>query len=330
MKKPRLEELKNLIRSTRSRFSKIALRRSKQQEDTPESDAIKLRHLPSLIIGSRINRFLPLFRGLDINLRRSSLRINFRSYVSLAVMTSLIVSVLTLTILTLILNIILNLPFLSSSLFSIGGGLAALAGVIIAFYAYPIYQADNIRRDLDNNITFASSYLAILAGAGVAPDSMFRSLSMIPQDLAVIRESRMIARDVDLFGLDIMTALEKASERTTSERFKELLEGLLATIRSGGDQMSYLMQRTKENMELKRISMRKFSDTLGIFSEFYVTLLIAGPLVFIVMLSVMAMLGGFGPSLMNPYLLIMLLTYIGIPFGSAIFIVVLDAVTPKW
>jgi len=330
MKKPRLEELKNLIRSTRSRFSKIALRRSKQQEDTPESDAIKLRHLPSLIIGSRINRFLPLFRGLDINLRRSSLRINFRSYVSLAVMTSLIVSVLTLTILTLILNIILNLPFLDSSLFSIGGGLAALAGVIIAFYAYPIYQADSIRRDLDNNITFASSYLAILAGAGVAPDSMFRSLSMIPQDLAVIRESRMIARDVDLFGLDIMTALEKASERTTSERFKELLEGLLATIRSGGDQMSYLMQRTKENMELKRISMRKFSDTLGIFSEFYVTLLIAGPLVFIVMLSVMAMLGGFGPSLMNPYLLIMLLTYIGIPFGSAIFIVVLDAVTPKW
>jgi len=330
MKKPRLEELKNLIRSTRSRFSKIALRRSKQQEDTPESDAIKLRHLPSLIIGSRINRFLPLFRGLDINLRRSSLRINFRSYVSLAVMTSLIVSVLTLTILTLILNIILNLPFLDSSLFSIGGGLAALAGVIIAFYAYPIYQADSIRRDLDNNITFASSYLAILAGAGVAPDSMFRSLSMIPQDLAVIRESRIIARDVDLFGLDIMTALEKASERTTSERFKELLEGLLATIRSGGDQMSYLMQRTKENMELKRISMRKFSDTLGIFSEFYVTLLIAGPLVFIVMLSVMAMLGGFGPSLMNPYLLIMLLTYIGIPFGSAIFIVVLDAVTPKW
>lgn len=330
MKKPRLEELKNLIRSTRSRFSKIALRRSKQQEDTPESDAIKLRHLPSLIIGSRINRFLPLFRGLDINLRRSSLRINFRSYVSLAVMTSLIVSVLTLTILTLILNIILNLPFLDSSLFSIGGGLAALAGVIIAFYAYPIYQADSIRRDLDNNITFASSYLAILAGAGVAPDSMFRSLSMIPQDLAVIRESRIIARDVDLFGLDIMTALEKASERTTSERFKELLEGLLATIRSGGDQMSYLMQRTKENMELKRISMRKFSDTLGIFSEFYVTLMIAGPLVFIVMLSVMAMLGGFGPSLMNPYLLIMLLTYIGIPFGSAIFIVVLDAVTPKW
>ncbi|UCD96540.1 MAG: type II secretion system F family protein [Candidatus Bathyarchaeota archaeon] len=258
------------------------------------------------------------------------MRINFRSYVSLAVMTSFLVSVLTLIFLTLILNAILNLPLLSSGLFSIGGGLAALAGGIIAFYVYPIYRADSIRRDLDNNITFASSYLAILAGAGVAPDSMFRSLSKIPQDLAIIRESRMIAQDVDLFGIDILTALERASERTTSERFKELLEGLIATIRSGGDQMTYLMQRTQENMELKRISMRKFSDTLGIFSEFYVTLLIAGPLVFIVMLSVMAMLGGFGPSLLNPYLLIMLLTYIGIPFGSTIFIVTLDAVTPRW
>jgi flagellar protein FlaJ len=83
-------------------------------------------------------------------------------------------------------------------------------------------------------------------------------------------------------------------------------------------------------MKFKRIALRKFSDTLGMLSEVYVTLLVAGPLIFVVMLAVMAMLGGSGLGVMNPALLLMLLTYIGIPVGSVIFLIVLDALTPRW
>jgi flagellar protein FlaJ len=67
-----------------------------------------------------------------------------------------------------------------------------------------------------------------------------------------------------------------------------------------------------------------------VLSEFYVTLLVAGPLIFVVMLAVMAMLGGGGLGILNPTLLLTLLTYIGIPVGSIIFIIILDALTPRW
>jgi flagellar protein FlaJ len=65
-------------------------------------------------------------------------------------------------------------------------------------------------------------------------------------------------------------------------------------------------------------------------SEFYVTMLIVGPLLFIIMLSVMAMLGGSDFGILNPTLILHLITYIAIPTGSLIFLIILDAVSPKW
>ncbi len=89
------------------------------------------------------------------------------------------------------------------------------------------------------------------------------------------------------------------------------------------------MSRSKQSMRLKRNALKRYSDNLGVISEFYVTLLVAGPLLFVILLSVMGMLGGAGSGLLNPSLLLNLLTYIGIPIGSIIFMIVLDTLLPK-
>ncbi len=273
---------------------------------------------------------MPLFRDLDAGLRRSGLLMSFKFYVSLTFLMSLIITVVTLFLVPTLLYVAFQISLFPSLLFGVGGGLLAGALTVISFYAYPLYRADVMKRNLDDNMTFATGYLAILAGAGVPPNNMFRSLSKIPQKLAVIYESRIIIRDVELFGTDMITALENASKRTPSEKFKELLEGFIATIHSGGSLMAYLLQRSRQSMRVKRIDLRKFSDTLGMLSEVYVTLLVAGPLIFVVMLAVMAMMGGAGFGVLNPALLLLLLTYIGIPVGSIIFLIILDAVTPSW
>jgi len=44
----------------------------------------------------------------------------------------------------------------------------------------------------------------------------------------------------------------------------------------------------------------------------------------------MAMLGGGGMGLLDPKLLLYLLTYIAIPIASIIFILVLDTLSPRW
>jgi len=325
--------------SCKKKFKQISRRLSKSNneptkihgilENNSEKSNWKPQFFAYRILGNIMNPVLPIFKDLDTNLQKSGLMMGFKPYVSMALLTSLTISISAMLLILPSLYIILKMTFLPSFLFGLGGSLAAGVLTIIIFYSYPLYRADKIKRNLDSNMAFSASFMAILAGAGVSPGNLFQSLARVPHKLAIIDESRIITRDVELLGADIITALEQASKRTKSERFKELLEGFVATIHSGGDLMSYLMDKSQQSMRLKRIALRKFSDNLGVISEFYVTLLVAGPLIFVVLLSVMAMLGGAGGGVFNPFLLLMLLTYIGIPVGSVIFIIVLDALLPR-
>lgn len=281
------------------------------------------------IIGNKINYFLPLFQDLEVGLHKSRMKTTLKPYVSLIILSSLLASSILSILVFIILNYVILFNTSLSLLFGIGIGLMTGVLTIICLYAYPYYESDKVRRSLDSSMAFTASYMAILAGSGVPPDSMFRSLSKIPQKLAIVDESRTIVRDIELFGADTITALEQASKRTSSDKFKELLEGFISTIRSGGNLKSYLMIRSRQNLRSKRLALQKFSDTLGVLSEFYVTLLVAGPLIFVVMLAVMAMLGGGGLGFMDPTLMLMILTYIAIPVGSLIFIIVLDALSPR-
>jgi flagellar protein FlaJ len=214
-------------------------------------------------------------------------------------------------------------------LYAAGATLFAGAFSIIGFYLYPIIKADSVKRNLDDGLPFTTGYLSILAGAGVTPAQMFRSLAKIDASLSICQEAKNIVRDVELFGVDIISALDSASKRTPSEKFKELLEGFIATMHSGGELGKYLSERSAQYMRLKKIALRRLGDTLGVLAEFYVVLLVAGPLIMVVMLAVMAMLGGGMPGLLNPRLLLNLLTYLGIPLGSIIFLIMLDMVSPK-
>lgn len=282
------------------------------------------------VVGNHTARFLPLFRDLDVGLHKSGLRMSFKPYVSLTLLTCVVVTTSTMLLVSLVSRGILGIALLPALLFGLGGGLIFGVVTVLCFYGYPLYRADAQRRDLDDSMAFTTGYLAILAGAEVPPDCMFRSLARMAQEAVVANAARGIVRDVDLFGADIITALDNAAKRTPSTRFKELLEGFVTTIHSGGDLMTYLLHQSRRNLRLKQIALRKFSDTLGLLSESYVALLVAGPLTFVVMLAVMAMLGGGVWGGLDSTVLLQLLTYVGIPVGSIIFLVVLDALTPRW
>jgi len=289
---------------------------------------------PSAGLGMRVRvglarpSLLSLFRGLDVNLQRAEMRVSFKAYVGLTMLTSLTVSVSAVVSILLFSFFILELPLFYSILFGVGFGFFGWAFTVIVFYFYPVYRADSLKRKLENELPFTTGYMAILAGSGIPPDRIFRSLARVDASLAISEEAKVVVRDVELFGYDIISALERLSKRTPSEKFKQLLEGFIATIHSGGNLVSYLMTRANQYMKLKRVSLRKFADTLSVLAEFYVTFLVAGPLLLVVMLVVMAMLGGGEFGLLDPRLLLYLIAYVGIPLGSTIFLIIVDAISP--
>jgi flagellar protein FlaJ len=219
---------------------------------------------------------------------------------------------------------------LPAVLFGVGGSLFALAFTTIGFVVYPAYRADTVKRNLEDELPFTTGYMAILTSAGVSPEKVFYSLSNMTVPLAVSAESKDIVRDVNLFGSDIISALEEISKRTPSEKFREMIEGFISTIHSGGNMPAYLREKSRQYMRLKKLSLKKYSDTLSMLSEAYVALLLTGPLFLVIMLAVMAMLGGGGLGLLSPDLLLNLLTYLAIPLGAIVFLIILDAASPKW
>src|SRR5208337_3127379 len=132
-------------------------------------------------------------------------------------------------------------------------------------------------------------------------------------------------RDVEILGDDIITALEKERHRSPSPRFNELLEGLVATIRSGGDVRSFLLDATHTIMDYRRVAAKQLVETLAAFAEVYVELLVVFPLLIIVMFSVMALigngLGGFSITTMMIFV-----SYLIIPLCAVAVIVMLDGI----
>jgi len=318
------EKIRKLFNSFKTRLRpKASQEKSKLELEKPHSITYR-------VIGEKTNRVLPVFRDLDSNLQRSGLKINFKAYVSLTVFVTVLASFITLILIPCMLAFVLNVPSFSAVLFGVAGSLFAVAFSIIGFYVYPIYRADKFRRELEDELSFTTGYMAILASANVSPEKIFYSLSNLSVPLAVSSEARNVVRDVNLFGLDIISALEKTSKRTPSEQFREMLEGFISTIHSGGDMAAYLREKSRRYMKLKRISLKKFSDTLSILSEFYVALLVTGPLLFVIMLTVMAMLGGSSLGMLGPDILLSMITYLGIPLGSIVFLIILDATSPRW
>jgi len=281
------------------------------------------------LVGGRSSRLFPLFKDLDASLKKSGMKSNFKAYVSTTILASLLLSASIMVVVPVLLFFIFKLSLVMALLFGVGVSLLAGAVTVMAFYAYPSYRADYWKRELEDDLPFTVGYMSILAGAGVPPDFIWRSLAQVDASLAVSNVAKNVVRNVELFGFDIISALETTSKRTPSERFKELIEGFISVVHSGGNLVKYLRNRSQQYMKLKQLALKRFSDSLAVLAEFYVTLMVAGSLIFVVMLAVMAMLGGGGFGPFDSRLLLQLLTYLGLPIGSIVFLVILDMISPK-
>jgi flagellar protein FlaJ len=313
---------------------KPSAQKSKQKPETPKKETTTGLEKPLAtayrLMGGKSTRFLPLFKDLDQDLQKSGLRANFKAYVSLTLLSSFLIALPVAIATSLLLFLIFKMPLVAALLFSVGAALFTWVLSISGFYLYPVYRADKHKRELDDELPFTTGYMAILASAGVSPEKIFHSLSNLSAPLAASSEAKETVKHINLFGLDIISALEKVSTLTPSEKLRDTIEGMISTIHTGGNLGAFLREKFKMHMKLKKVSLKKYADNLSVLSEVYVALLLTGPLLLIIMLSVMSMLGGGSMGIFSSDLLLNLMTYIGIPVAAIIFLLILDSTTPKW
>jgi flagellar protein FlaJ len=279
------------------------------------------------LLGERIARVFPLFEDMRPSLLRSGKRVHFEAYVSLIVLTSAIAFFIGFSVVTII-GLVLNGEIMAVLLLALAGGLLSGGTGFGVMYALPSLNADSRKRNMDEELPYAMSQMAVLAAAGLPPERIFRSLAQTEDKSVVAEESRMLLRDVDMLGFDLLTALSNARERSPSKTFAEFVEGFTAATRSGGDLKKYLLSSAKEVMELRRIAAKQLVEVLGMLAEAYVSMLVVFPLILIIMFSVMGLVGGEVGGF-SVFSIMALVTYALIPMLAVLMLVLLDAMIPK-
>jgi flagellar protein FlaJ len=193
-----------------------------------------------------------------------------------------------------------------------------------AFLVYPGVIAGNRRRNIDATLPYAINYITAMSSAGITPAEIFRLLgeSTIYGESAV--EARHIAREIDIFGRDLIDALRIVSASTPSQRMKDFLQGAMASISSGGNLTDYFRTKAAQYALENRQGQKLFLDTLGLIAESYVTALVAGTLFLIILQSIMSVLSGDAKPLF-----LYVIIYLIIPFGSVMFVVMISSMTPE-
>lgn len=194
-----------------------------------------------------------------------------------------------------------------------------------AFYLYPPYRVDKIKRNIELNIPYAATHMATIAGTGVPMYLIFRIIGNFNEYGEVAKECRRIARNIEVFGYDTITAISNSASETPSPSFKDLLWGVVSIIRTGGDIRSFFVEKARIYMENQKNLEEEYIDNLGLMAEMYTTIFVAGPILFVVMGTIMGSLGGLPLDL---GLLFSLVIYILIPIVSVGFIILIDATKP--
>ena len=200
------------------------------------------------------------------------------------------------------------------------------ATVYLAIATYPDYRAGERRRLIDRDLPYAVNYIAAMSSAGVVPGALFRELARERTYGEVSREVAWIVRDLDLLGSDLLTALQHGVARSPSRRFQEFLQGAKTTILSGGDLKVYFAAKADQYMADNRRIQKEFLASLGLMAESYVTVVIAGPLFMIVMLSIMLVIGR---STQSSELFLFFLVFIMLPIAHTGFTWVIRNLTPE-
>jgi flagellar protein FlaJ len=270
-----------------------------------------------------IESFEDFFKPLNKELPKAGISMPKRVYDAIIVFNSFIAYFISLVVVILSFLIFKYNPF-NFVVYIIFIPLLAAIIVFIIGYFYPIQLAASRRAKIETNLPFVVAHMGAIASSGIPPSAVFKLLSKFKEYDVLAEEMEKIVTNIEVFGLDPVTAMKEVAKRTPSEKFKQILLGFASTIESGGSLKTYLKNMSEQTLFHWRMRREKYLQQLSTYAEFYTGILIAAPLFIISLFSIMNMiepnLGGVGIlqlMRLSIYLLIPILNFVFIFFLSA-------------
>ncbi|MBI2111543.1 MAG: type II secretion system F family protein [Nitrosarchaeum sp.] len=294
-----------------------------------QEESVGVIHVYSYkLLNDHIKFLYPKLRTMEKSIKQAMMPIPFEVYVSSMVFFSLIAGICG-VIIGLIATQFINIqPAIVGYLLPPVTGMALMAMTFGILQIIPPVRVKNRSTKLLEEIPHFIGYMSTLATSGLSLEEIFKSIAKEETDEDIVKDARFITRNIEILGMDLITAVKDLINRTPPGPYSELLEGAIITSQSGGDLKEYFNATAKVQLEEKKMLLQKTTESLGSVAEIYTILLIVFPLLAVIMLSIMGImspsLGGFDLlTLMN------ILTFAVVPLSGILMLVMMDTMVPK-
>ena len=251
-------------------------------------------------------------------LERAKIKIYPETYVSLM----LFIAILTLPV-SIISIVILYLYFFIPIIFLVPLPIY----VMIGFLLMPMSRAGERASNLEREMPFAAAYTSVMASGGIAPYTSFKRLAGVELMPAMKVEAREIIKDVEIFGIDPLTAIQNAAKKNPLDIFKDFLSGYSSTVIIGGDIGHFLERKAEDIFKARALRVRAAAERLGMLLETFIIVNVMMSLCFYIMFSVqnIGVGGGSGGDVST----LLLYTFVLSPMLSMMFVYMAHSMQPK-
>ncbi len=301
---------------------------TKQKKKIREESVGQVHVFSYKLLNEHVKFMHPKLRSLEKSIKQSMMPIPFEVYVSSMVFFSMIAGVC-----GIIMGAVAS-QFINIQPASVGFLLPLISGLMLFGMTFgvlqiiPAFRVKNRAAKLSEEIPHFIGYMSTLATSGHTLEGIFKAISKEETDEDIVKDARFIVRNIDILGMDLITAIKDLIHRTPVGPYSELLDGAIVTVSTGGDLKEYFNATAKVQLEEKKMLLQKTTESLGSVAEIYTILLIVFPLLAVIMLSIMGImspsLGGFDLlTLMN------ILTFGVIPLSGILMLIMMDTMVPK-
>jgi len=280
------------------------------------------------LLNERCKFLHPKLKPLEKTIKESMMPIPFEVYIASMVFFSMI-SAISGAVIGIVVSLLVNVqPVIFEYLIPVGAAVGFGALTFAVFQILPSFRVKARSSKLMEEIPHFIGYMSTLATSGLSLEGIFKAIAREESKEEIVKDARLIVRNLDIMGMDLISAVTDLIHRTPTGSYSELLEGAIITAQSGGDLKEYFNATAKVQLEEKKMLMARTTESLGAVAEIYTILLIVFPLLAVIMLSIMGImsptLGGF-----DLVTLINILTFAVIPLCGVMMLVMMDSMVPK-
>ncbi len=197
--------------------------------------------------------------------------------------------------------------------------------VMIGFIVAPSSKASDRSSALDREMPFAATYVTVMSSGGIPPYMSFKRLADVELLPATSKEARDITRDVEIFGIDPLSALESAGKYSPLESFRDFVSGYASTVIIGGDVLHFLETKAEDIFKRGAMRVKAAAERLGMLLEAFIIIMVLMSLCFYILFSVESIYST-GMEMGSG---VIMYTFVFTPILSVVFLYLANSMQPK-